>query len=65
MYSLETPHRGGSNEYIQRSANLSKIEKDTPKLSLVSWPNAMSNSKWLELPMSRSKEILQEGEDPP
>ena len=55
VYSLESPHRGDSNEYTQHTIIVYKIEKDFPKLSLfASWTGAMINHQWLELPMSRT-----------
>ena len=54
MYSLESPHRGDSNEYTQHTIIVQKIE-DFPKLSLfASSTGVMINPQWLELPMSRT-----------
>ena len=54
MYSLESPHRGDSNEYTQHTIIVKEIKK-IPKLSLfASWPGTMINPQWLELPMSRT-----------
>ena len=52
VYSLESPHRGDSNEYTQHTIFIEKI-KNVPKLlSFASWPVVMSNHQWLELPIS-------------
>ena len=54
MYSLESPHRGDSNEYTKHTIVVKEIKKN-PKLSLfASWPGTMINPQWLELPMSRT-----------
>ena len=54
VYSLESPHRGDSNEYTQHTITVEN-RKYFPKLSLfASWTGAMINPQWLELPMSRT-----------
>ena len=54
VYSLESPHRGDSNEYTQHTI-IVENRKDFPKLSLfASWTGAMTNPQWLELPMFRT-----------
>ena len=54
VYSLESPHRGDSNEYTPYNYCVEN-RKDFPKLSLfASWPGAMINLHWLELPMART-----------
>ena len=48
MYSLESSHRGDSNEYTQRTI-IVEDQKDLPKFSsFASWPGAMINLQWLE-----------------
>ena len=55
VYSLESPHRGDSNEYTQHTIIAQKIEKSFPKLlPFASWPGTMINVQWLELPISRT-----------
>ena len=52
VYSLESSHRGDSNEYTHHYCVENR--KGFPKLSLsASWPGAMINPQWLELPISR------------
>ena len=54
VYSLESPHRGGSNEYTTYNYCL-KNRKHFTKLSLfASRPGTMINPQWLELPKSRT-----------
>ena len=54
VYSLESPHRGSSNEYAQFKIIVKEIKK-IPKLSIfASWPGIMINPQWPELPMSRT-----------
>ena len=54
MYSLESHHRGDSNEYMLHTSTELKFRKDFPNLSLiVSRPGAMINPQWLELLISR------------
>ena len=54
VYSLESPHRGDSNEYSQHTIIVNEIKK-IPKVSLfASSPGSMINPQWLELPMSRT-----------
>ena len=54
VYSLESPHRGDSNEYTIYN-HCVENRKDFPKLQLfASWIGAMINPQWLELPMSRT-----------
>ena len=52
MYSLESPNRGDSNECSQLTI-IYKNRIDIPKsCPFASWPGAMVNPQWLELPMS-------------
>ena len=52
VYSLETPHRDGRLYIV---AYCVEDRKDFPKLSqFASWPGAMINPQWLELPISRT-----------
>ena len=55
MYSLESPHRGDSNEYTQHALYFMEAGKDIPKVSpFTSRSVVMINPQWLELPMSRT-----------
>ena len=55
MYSLESPHRGDSNEYTQHTIIFFEDRKHFHKLSsFASWPGAMIKSHWLQLPISRT-----------
>ena len=51
VYSLESPQWGDSNENKQYTIMLKKIEKYP---YCASWPGAMINTHWLELPLSRT-----------
>ena len=48
MYSLKSPHRGDSNENTQHT-----IFVLSSKRPVASRPDAMANSQWVVLPMSR------------
>ena len=54
MYSLESPHGGDSNEYIQHTIVVKEIKKLPNLLLFASWPGTMIIPQWLELPMSRT-----------
>ena len=55
VYSLESPHRGDSNEHTQHKKVFIEDRKDIPKLfPFASWPDAMINPQWLELPIYRT-----------
>ena len=51
VYSLESPHLGDSNEYSQHTFIL-KSKKRYPYHA--TWPGAIINTHWLELPLSRT-----------
>ena len=57
VYSLESPHRGDSNEYKQHTITQHTITEDrkkNPELSpFASWPGVMINPQCFELPISR------------
>ena len=54
MYSLESSHRGDSNECTHHTVVVKEIKK-IRKLSLfASGPGTMINPQWLELLMSRT-----------
>ena len=56
VYSLESLHRGNSNEYTEHTIIVYKIENKFPKLSrFTSWPGSTFNTQWLELPLFRAK----------
>ena len=56
IYLLESSDRGDSKEYTQHTHHIIEDRKDITKLSpFVSWPCAMLNPQWLELPMPRTK----------
>ena len=53
MISLESSHRGDSNEYTTFHYCIEN-RKEFPKLSaFASWPGTMIDSQWLELPIPR------------
>ena len=51
MYSLESPQWGDSNENTQYTFILKKLEIYP---YYASWPGAIINPHWLELPLSRT-----------
>ena len=56
MYSLESPHRGDSNEYTQHTIIVWKIEQINLNYRhlLPEWFGTIINPQWLEPPMSRT-----------
>ena len=55
VYSLELPHQGNSNEYMQHTIFFVEDRKHLHKLlPFASWSGAMIKSHWLELPISRT-----------
>ena len=55
MYSLESPHRGDSNEYPQYNIIVKKLEKMFQNYRhFASLSGVMINLQWLELPISRT-----------
>ena len=54
VYSLESPHRGDSNEYTQHTIIVKERKKNPKLLLFASYPGTMINPQWLELPMSRT-----------
>ena len=55
LYSLESPHRGDSNEYTQHTIIIWKVKNISLNYSpFASWPSARINPQWLELPISRT-----------
>ena len=58
MYSWESLHRSDSNEYTQHTIiteNRAAIPKWPP---FASWPGAIFNPQWLELPISRTSSMV-------
>ena len=53
MYSLESPHRGDSNEYIQIPSFIEHQQTSLFYYHLLPDPGAMINHQWHELSMSR------------
>ena len=52
MYSLESPRRGDSNEYIQQAIIVQKSNKITKLSPFAPWTDVMINPQWFELPIS-------------
>ena len=62
VYSLESPHRGGSNEYTQYTILTRRSNKKTPKLSpFASWPGAVINPERLELQYREQISMIPKG----
>ena len=49
VHSLESPHRGDSNEYTHHTIISKEIERTSLISQFASWHGAMINPQWLEL----------------